>query len=49
MLGVVEGAGALGAVNTAVTDPAVVFMRRAVQTGLGMVVETILIVDVKII
>ncbi len=49
VLRVVEGAGALGAVNAAVTDPAVVLVRRAVQTGLGMVVETILIVDVKII
>lgn len=49
VLRVVEGAGALGAVNAAVTDPAVVLVRRAVQTGLGMVVETVLVVDVKII
>lgn len=49
VLRVVEGAGALGAVNAAVPDPSVVLVRRAVQTGLGMVVKTILVVDVKII
>lgn len=49
VLGVVKGAGALSAVHAAVTDPSVILVWRAIETGLRMIVESILIVDVKII
>lgn len=49
MLGVIQRAGAVGTVDTAVADPAVVIMRGSIQAGLRVAIIAILCIPIEII